>query len=277
MMTMQRGGQKDIDISIFRHLILNRLRAIRVKYRHQYGELVLCCDDQHHWRKDVFPYYKAHRRKDRESTGLNWPHFFSLLDDLKIDLMSYFPYRLIQIKGAEADDVIAALCNKYGAYGIRSADDESILIVSADKDFQQLQKYANVEQYDPIRNRVIKTRSPEKFLREHIIRGDRGDGIPNFLSMDDVFVRDDKRQPPIKTVDLNTWLNQSPEEFCNKDTLKWYNRNKELIDLDCVPENLQQEAVRKYNEDPVCKDRRFVRKYFIKNRMGNLLDKVSEF
>ena len=70
------------------------------------------------------------------------------------------------------------------------------MIVSNDKDFQQLQRYPNVHQYSPLKKTQLVCENPEKFLLEHIIKGDVSDGVPNILSDDDVFVNKEKRQKP---------------------------------------------------------------------------------
>lgn len=56
----------DIDENLLRHMILNTIRALNMKFKNEYGELVIACDDKNYWRKDIFPYYKAKRAEDRE-------------------------------------------------------------------------------------------------------------------------------------------------------------------------------------------------------------------
>tara|TARA_R100000808_G_scaffold25055_2_gene61025 strand:- start:7863 stop:8732 length:870 start_codon:yes stop_codon:yes gene_type:complete len=274
---MQLGSNKNapIDEDLVRHMVLNSLRMYRQKFGEEYGTFVLCCDDKKYWRKDVFPYYKAHRKKDRQESGLDWYTIFSCIDKIKDELRQFFPYKVIKVAGAEADDVIGALCEKFGHLGITNGSAEPILILSGDKDFIQLQKYANVEQYSPIAKKFIRTSNPAAFIKEHIMRGDRGDGIPNFLSDDNTFVSG-KRQKPLTAKKLNTWIGLEPEEFCNDDMLDRYKRNQELVDLDFIPPRIKEEAVSAYEEYDA-PGREHLLNYFIKNRLKNLMDHIGDF
>jgi 5'-3' exonuclease len=170
-----------LDEGLIRHMVLNSLRSYSKQFRSKYGEIVIACDSKKYWRRDVFPFYKAHRKKDREKSEFDWHLIFETLNKIRDELKANFPYRVIEVEGAEADDVI-------GVITARSALDQDILILSSDKDFVQLQKYPNVSQYSPILKRFVKTEDPHQYIREHIIRGDKGDGIPNFLSPDNTFV-----------------------------------------------------------------------------------------
>ena len=114
------------------------------------------------------------------------------------ELKETFPYRVIRVERAEADDIIGALCHEHGVLGFMPGYAERILILSGDKDFSQLRKYANVEQYSPITKKWIRVNNPERYLREHIMRGDRGDGIPNFLSSDACLVNGERQNFKIR-------------------------------------------------------------------------------
>mgnify|MGYP003340665473 CR=1 FL=1 len=162
---------RSVDEAMCRHMVLNSIKSFRNKYKKDYGELVIACDNRNYWRKQIFPYYKANRKKNIERSELNWKDIFDCLNKIKSELKEYFPYRIIEIEHAEADDVIAVLSHTYSRR-------EKILIMSGDKDFQQLQRFSNVFQYDPVRKKQIVNSDPITFLKEHIIRGDPGDGIP---------------------------------------------------------------------------------------------------
>ena len=261
------------DPELIRHMILNTLRSYRVKFHNEYGELVICCDDKNYWRKDVFPYYKAHRKKDREESGLDWNVIFQTLNGVRDELKEYFPYKVIQIERAEADDVIAAICwihgNETVSYG------EKILILSSDKDFVQLQKYGNVRQYSPTQKKFINHNNPSTYIKEHIMKGDRGDGVPNFLSADDTFVLN-KRQKPIRKYKLNAWVNMEPENFCDEEMLRGYRRNEALVDLSKIPAWIHGEVNTIY-ENYEENDRSLLMNYFIKNKMKGLMESMQDF
>ena len=272
---MQIGGKKaSVEEDLVRHMVLNSLRLYRKKFGEKYGELVICCDDKNYWRRDFFPYYKAHRKKDRAESGLDWHMIFEVLNGIRDDLKEKFPYKVIQVDRAEADDVIASLCHEYGDLGVTNGSDP-ILILSSDKDFVQLQKYANVEQYSPMQKKFINCSNPARYIHEHILRGDRGDGVPNFLSADDVFVIG-KRQKPLSTKKIDAWNGMSPNDFCSDEMLRGYKRNQQLVDLDFVPDHIQEEVIDIFDNYKLNgRDKMF--NYFVRKRLKNLMEVIQEF
>jgi hypothetical protein len=245
-----------------------------MKFGKEYGEMVLAADDRKYWRRDIFPYYKANRKKNRAKSELDWNAIFEALNNIRTELKDYLPYRVILADGAEADDVIGTLVHKYGKVLV-SQSDEKILILSGDKDFVQLQQYGNVEQYDPVKKKFIKTNSPDKFITEHIIRGDVGDGIPNFLSSDNCFVVGD-RQKPISTKKLEAWLNMEPEQYCDETMLRNFKRNKQLIDLSLIPDWVRANVMKEY-ESQSGKGRQRIFNYFIKYQLKGLMESINDF
>jgi len=273
---MQIGGKNvPIDENLVRHMVLNSLRLYRQKFGEKYGELVICCDDKNYWRRDLFPYYKAHRKKDREKSGLDWHTIFEVLNGIRDDLKENFPYKVLQVDRAEADDIIASICHRFGQLGVKNESAESILILSSDKDFVQLQKYANVEQYSPMQKKFVTVANPARYIHEHILKGDRGDGVPNFISPDDVFVVG-KRQKPLASKKIDAWNGMEPEDFCNEEMLRGYRRNQQLVDLDFVPEDIQEQVLEKFDDYKLIgRDKMF--NYFIEKRLKNLMDVIQEF
>ena len=56
-------GNKDIEVNVplLRHMILNTIRSYKNKFSDEFGdEIVIACDNKRYWRRDIFPYYKAH-------------------------------------------------------------------------------------------------------------------------------------------------------------------------------------------------------------------------
>jgi hypothetical protein len=273
---MQPGLKADgINENMIRHMVLNSIRMYNVKFKDQYGEMVICADDKKYWRRDLFPYYKASRKKTREESPYDWNLIFETLNKVRDEIRENFPYKVIQIDKTEADDVIGTLCHEYGVE-LKNESTEKILILSSDKDFMQLQKFANVEQYSPIAKKFLKEANPVRFLREHIIKGDRGDGIPNILSSDDTFVAE-SRQKPVIEKKLNIWVTQNPEEFCDATMLKNYKRNESLIDLSKVPEEFSSRILDAYRVPGEVKGKDKILNYFIKNRMKLLMEHIQEF
>lgn len=267
----QIGSSKTVvDESLVRHMILNTIRTYVKKFKESHGpEVVIACDNKKYWRRDIFPFYKAHRRKSREASGHDWPAIFEVLHKIKEELRDHSPYKVIDVATAEADDIIAVLATKFSSIG-------KVLILSSDKDFAQLQKYPNVEQYSPIMKRYIKESAPSLQLKQMIIRGDKGDGIPNILSKDDTFVVEGARQKPITEVKLKQWLNQPAENFCNDEMLRNFNRNEMLIDLSLIPESLKESIIDIHANTQAHTKQEFLN-YMIANRLTNLIGSIGEF
>lgn len=270
-MMAQIGNHKnmEIDENMLRHMILNTLRANRMKFKDEFGELVICADDKNYWRRQAFPYYKANRKKARDSSELDWSSIFNALNKIREEIKVFFPYRVIQIETAEADDIIGTIVHTEGT---ELNTGEPILILSGDKDYIQLHKYANVKQYDPTRKRWITHSSPEKYLYEHIIKGDTGDGVPNILSPDNCLVIG-QRQRPVTKKRLEEWqdINTMDEEAKRN-----YARNKAMIDLSQIPQGIKDQVLAEWNSD-IANDRSQLFNYFIKNKLKNLMDAISEF
>jgi hypothetical protein len=271
---IQIKGKSDLNEDLVRHMVLNSIRMYRQKFVKDYGELVICCDDKNYWRKDLFPYYKAHRKEDREKSDLDWGAIFDALNNIREELKQYFPYRVIQVPRAEADDIIGVLTERHGVH-LRNDDSEKILILSGDKDFGQLQKYVNVDQFSPITKKWIRITDPFRFLKEHIMKGDRGDGIPNFLSNDSCIIAKE-RQKPLSSKKMESWIDLEPEQFCDETMLRNYKRNEELVDLSCVPNDIRNQVIQMYDKYEI-PERKGLLNYFIKKRLKLLIEHVGEF
>ncbi len=266
----QIGSSKTaVDESLVRHMILNTIRTYVKKFKAEFGSnIIIACDNKKYWRREIFPYYKANRKKSRESSGHDWNSIFDCLNKIRDELREHSPYKVIEVDTAEADDIIAVLSIKHSA-------NEKVMILSSDKDFAQLQKYPNVEQYSPILKKFIKEPLPSAQLKQLVIRGDKSDGIPNILSKDDTFV-EGVRQKPITEAKIINWMNQKPEEFCTEEMLRNYNRNEILIDLTRIPENLKQNIIDTY-ESSKGRTRQEFMNYMVANRLKNLIEVIDEF
>jgi hypothetical protein len=266
----QIGSTKgSVDENLVRHMILNTIRTYVKKFKDSHGpEVVIACDNKQYWRREVFPHYKAGRRKARDSSGHDWASIFECLNTIRQELKENSPYKVIDVEGAEADDIIGALVQKYSGT-------QKIMILSSDKDFAQLQRFNNVEQFSPILKKYIKEQFPLVQLKQLIIRGDKGDGIPNILSPDDVFVVGG-RQKPITEAKIINWLNQEPKEFCNDDMLRNYSRNETLIDLTKIPDSVRQEILNTYETAKGRTKQEFVN-YMMTKRLKNLIEVAHEF
>jgi len=264
----QLGKHTNVELEegLLRHMVLNSIRSYIAQFGKEYGELVIACDDKNYWRRQLFPYYKANRKKAREQSDIDWKTVFDSLNKFKEELKEYFPYRVIQVETAEADDVIATIVKHV---------DEPILILSGDKDFVQLQLTNRIKQYDPVRKKWIQHNDPYKYLQEHIMKGDQGDGIPNFLSNDNCFVIG-QRQKPLRQSKIDQWVGKKPDQFCTVDMFRNFKRNEQLIDLNYIPSEIQTKIIDQFNTQSGKKrDKLF--NYFIKNKLKNLMESVGDF
>jgi 5'-3' exonuclease len=266
----QIGSSKtQVEENLVRHMILNTIRTYVKKFKESHGpEVVIACDNKKYWRREIFPNYKASRKKIRESSGHDWATIFDCLAKIKQELKDYSPYKVIDVDTCEADDIIAVLTMKYSA-------SQKVMILSSDKDFAQLQKFPNVEQFSPILKKYIKEPFPAAQLKQLIIRGDKGDGIPNILSNDDVFVSGG-RQRPITEEKIIKWMNQAPVDFCNEEMLRNFSRNETLIDLTKIPGSLKESILDSFENTKANSKQRFMT-YMIENRLKNLIEVIDEF
>jgi len=264
----------DIQEDLIRHMILNSIRMYNKKFRDKYGQMVIACDSSS-WRKDVFPQYKFKRREGRDESPIDWEEAFRIINGVREDLGVHFPYKVLHIDKAEADDIIGALVLETQEFG----KDEPVMIISGDKDFIQLHKFDNVKQFSPVQKKFVEDKHPRTYILEHIFKGDSSDGVPNVLSPDNTFV-DGIRQSPVTKKKIETWTDAlaagNLQEVMGEDIYRNYMRNKTVISLEEMPETLYQTIINTYDNIKVPMKMR-VLNYLIKNRMKNLIESVEEF
>ena len=256
----------ELEEDMVRHMILNSVRMYRTMFNEDYGEIVLAYDSRAYWRKEIFPQYKSNRRKNREEDDKDWDSIFDVLNNIKEEIKEFLPYKVVEVYGAEADDVIATLCKHYQS--------EKVMIVSGDKDFIQLQKYDNVKQYSPITKKLVDGIDPKVYIKEHVLKGDKSDGVPNVLSPDHTFT-DELRQRPLTSKKLESILAQDIDEL-DDEIKRNYQRNDKLINLDNIPKTLESEILNSFNEASYG-DRSGLLNYFIEKRLTSLTENIGEF
>lgn len=239
-------------------MILNAIRSFKSKFGQEFGDIVLCSDSTQYWRKELFPYYKANRKKSREDSPIDWERIHQMLNKIKGEIQENLPYRFLVVPRCEADDIIAVLSRNFSS-------EQKILIVSGDKDFLQLQKYPNVQQYSPVLKKFMVEENPALFLEEKIIYGDSGDGIPNILSDDDTFVTS-KRQKRITSGFVSKFNVLSADSEVQRN----YIRNTRLIDFVCIPLNREYMIMEHYYT-PIRGSVEKMHKYFMNNGLKSLL------
>jgi len=263
-----------ITEDFMRHIILNSLRMYNTKYREKYGRLVLACDGGS-WRKDYYPEYKASRKKSREKSDVDWKEIFSIMNVVRDEISAHLPYPVVCIQKAEADDIIGTLVESTQEFGAH----EPVMIISADKDFIQLQKYDNVSQWSPMTKKLVKEPNPQRYLLEHVFRGDSGDGVPNVLSEDRVFV-DGSRQTPLSAKRIDEWLiaakDNRLQQAMNDAVYRNYVRNSTVIDLAKTPQHIKDSILECYRACPNNGNSKIFN-YLVSKRCNMLVSCVDEF
>ena len=272
MMHLNITKRDSVEGGMVRHMILNSLRMYRERFFKEYGELVICYDSKHYWRRDIFPQYKAGRKKTRDSSSHDWNDIFEFLNAFKDEMIEFMPYKVLEVYGAEADDIIGALTVEMSDFG-----GEDVVIISADKDFIQLQQYGHVIQWSPMFNKMIKEDNPRRYLFEHLLKGDAGDGVPNANSHDDVFTTGSRQTPMTQKQIDKYWDNRDDLEMIMKPNVyRNFMRNVQMIDLTNTPDGIREAAINMY-ENYKYPPRGNILTYLIEHRMKMLIDNASEF
>ena len=258
-------GSIVVEEDLLRHTVLNTIRQYKQIHRHvDHGGFVICCDSPKNWRKESFPEYKANRKKKRETDTTDWTSLFEFLHQMIDDLREYFPYKVVKVEGAEADDIIAVLTQEEMK--------NPTTIISSDKDFIQLQKYEGVQQWSPLTKDWVKG-DPEASLWEKLVKGDAGDGVPNILSSDDTFMVEGKRQRPISKKKMEMW--KEDRSSWTDEMHRNFNRNEMMVDLEKTPESIRINIINQFREQVPPHGR--LMEYFTEKRLKNLMEHIEEF
>lgn len=275
----RKGQDPEKMKGVLRHTFLTSILSYKREYGKKYGEIVIACDGRNYWRKAVFQHYKANRKKDREKSETDWDSVFSHLAGMRQELIDYFPWKVVLVDTAEGDDVMAVL-SKYCVENHTTQDGlfedvEPVLLITSDGDMKQCHN-KHVRQWSPIQKKFVAM--PDKdFLVEKIIRGDSGDGVPSLLCPDDWFVNpefDGVRAKPVtkKVIErFKTGVGLTQEESDR------YLRNKTLVDLSCIPENIVADIISAYENAKPVHDLNGVMNFLMSVRAKQLLERVQEF
>ena len=278
-----KGADTSKMQNILRHTILTTLLSYKKKFGSTYGEMCIAADGRDYWRKQIFPQYKGMRKERRKESNTDWSAIFDIATTIREELTEVFPYKVVFVNRAEADDVIAVMTKWLQENELKvtalSEDPQEILILSNDGDFGQLHKYKGVRQWNPLLKKYVE--KPEKhFLLKKILTGDSGDGIPNIRSGDSQLM-DGERQKPITESIKKQAIEQveSGKMVYFQDRVMDANllRNRGLIDFDCIPEDVSKEIIECYINNSVVRDKGKIFNYFVKNRCKLLMERIGEF
>jgi hypothetical protein len=284
ILTFQRelkGDEAEVK-NLIRHVTLSTIKSYKKKYGKDYGELVICCDGRKYWRKEFFEFYKGMRKSNRDKSDLDWKLIFDTLSEMRTDLATHFPYRVIHVDRAEADDIIAVM-TKYLQDNLLVQEGlveepQKVLILSSDKDFKQLQLFSNVKQWSPMQKKYITATHKEiiEHKIEHIVKGDTGDGVPNILSKDDVFMKGE-RQKPMSAKRLQEFFDNGFIACKNDEERRNWHRNSTLVDFDHIPADVSEDIIKAYINTQPSGDKMAIMNYLIEHRCRLLLDELEDF
>lgn len=275
-------NSEEQTVDLIRHATLSTIKSYKKKYAPEYGDVVIACDGKSYWRKDAFPNYKAMRKVNREKSDLDWKLIFETLSEIREDLKIHFPYKVVHVDKAEADDVIASLVKYSQDHELLTEglfeEPQKILIVSSDKDFIQLQKNKNVRQWSPMQKKYVEAsqKDIDEYIITHIVKGDSGDGVPNILSKDDVFVNQE-RQKPVMKKRLAEFLEHGINACRNDEEKRNYQRNSMLVNFKYMPNDVHNSIIQEYENYQPQGDKMKIMDYLIKNKCRLLLDDLEEF
>ena len=267
MMQLNMNKTTTVDEGMVRHMILNSIRNYRMMFKNEYSMLdrdtILAWDSKHYWRRDYFPQYKAGRKKTRESSNLDWNNIFEVTNRIRDEIKENLPYKSVEVYGAEADDIIAVV----------SKTNDSVMIVSSDKDFIQLHS-DTVKQWSPVTKKELNGHDPNTYIKEHVLRGDSGDGVPNVLSPDHTFT-DGLRQKPLGKKRMEKMIHEG-ENSWSDEVKRNYQRNFKLINLRNIPKQIEVVILDAIKNSPHG-DRSKLLNYFIQNKLKSLTEEIGDF
>lgn len=278
---LKKDSSSPDAINIIRHAVLTGIKSYKKKYGSEYGEVVIACDGTQYWRRDIFPYYKAGRKKAREKSDLDWKLIFNTISDIRDDLSQHFPYKVLHFNHIEADDIIAVLSKWTQTNGMMDLgmfeEKQPTMIISSDGDFIQLHKYDNVRQWNPMMKKLVKNGDPKSALLEKIATGDAGDGIPGVLSDDAVLVTEGARQKPLVKARREEFTKTGRDACRTDQERRNWDRNNALINFEQIPENISSTIVNTYNSVKPQTDKMAIYNYLVKHRCRLLLDELESF
>lgn len=266
-----------------RHAILSKIKYLRKKFA-DYGEVVIACDGRSYWRKDVFPNYKAGRKKSREESNIPWAEIHRVMDMVRQEIAENTMYKVIHHPKAEGDDIMAILtlhvANKRLVEVGLEMDYQPILLITSDGDMKQLHATPNVKQYSPMHDKLVKLDkgvSAKEFLRRKILGGDSGDGVANCFSHEDDLINKIRQKPATEKKMSPLLACENMADGTDDDVLKKrIALNEQLVSFHKIPQWLIDEIIEMYDQ-PAKGDRLKLYKYLAEKRCKMLLEEIQQF
>lgn len=268
------------NFTLWRYKVFEGIFMLLQKFK-SVDEVVIAVDDRNPWRKSYFPRYKESRKSKREKKEkIEWNTVFKEMDNLKKDLKHYMPFKVIKIRSAEADDVIAVIVKNV---------QKNCIISSNDEDYKQLYS-KRVQIWNPMKRDYVKCDNPENFVITKSLTGQSKDDIFNVITPDNWGQTEGtigKRKPGFGPKSAEKVLNEGYEKWLSKnnnvekfdikgiDYEKNFKRNRVLIDFNYIPNVIVSRIMEdylNYNFPPPSNMYDFFKKY----NMRGYLDEITQ-
>jgi len=245
---------KDVDIkndpkfSLWRYFVFDSIYKTLWLDRN-INEVVVAIDNKNTWRKAYFPRYKESRKKQRDDK-IDWECVFKEMVNLSRELKHHMPFKVLQIRSAEADDIIAV---------VSLHTNNKCIIVSNDEDYNQLCS-DRVKVYNPTKKKYIQCSNPQGFVIDKCLLGQPKDDIFNVITPDNwgkTEQTEGKRKPgfgekalrEVKTIGYKKWLSDRgryKKYDVEVDPEKNFHRNRVLIDFQKIPNTIVDRVMDQY-------------------------------
>lgn len=280
---IKKSNREDIE-NIIRHVIINSCLTIKRKFGREYGELIIALDGSKNYRYDIFPNYKAGRKKSREDDGMPWHIIFDVMNVIREEAKVYWPWKVVWSDRAEADDVMAVLvedvanknCISVGV--LDEPEPEKVLLDTSDGDMFQLHKYPNVKQWSSRDRKFIgiKEGYSDQWMRHFILTGDTGDGVPNVFSDIDCLVNKVRQTPATKArmapfFDLPSLFDYDEDKKIKARILQ----NHQLVCFDGMPVDVRDSILESWNTRTKA-TKMVMMKYLTQKKCRQLLESIDE-
>lgn len=204
------------------------------------NEVVIAVDDRNPWRKSYFSRYKESRKKKRDKTDVDFKLLYGAIDKLAADLKHFMPYKVLKVRGAEADDIIAILAMENRGQSI---------VISNDEDYLQLcSDYVRV--WNPKNKKYSQCDDTELFIVRKSLMGQAKDDIFNVITPNDWGQTPEtmgKRKPGFGPKSCDKVINEGYKEWLEKKDLQDnFKRNRILMDFGYIPQSMRNRIMTSY-------------------------------
>ena len=246
----------DENFKLWRHIVFKCLMDDLKLFSPD--EVVVAGDGKNPWRRTIYPEYKASRGKARADVPVDFDKFFQVADEYWEELKGVFPnFKWLKHNSIEADDIVGVLVKNIH---------KNCVAITTDKDYIQLLRFSWFRLFNPIKNEEVKSLNPKRDLDVKCICGDTSDNITGIKRG----IGPKRAEKLLTEGKLGDFLD-SDEEAKNA-----YIRNRQLIDMESIPGNVQNEILEEYKSYPAAKlDTRKFQGFVMKNSPSMIMNMAA--